>query len=120
MSQNDATGFIDDELVYARTAELGNPDFSGGMNLGASNAIGIGIATANGECKLPDWTVLDQEDEARDPQHSRHIGEASTFPISNSEAAYQLLVQADGWQTTGLFGATVFSITANSQYIELM
>ena len=49
-------------------------DFDDGLNLGASCAPGIGICTGVVDPKLIDWSVLDQNEDARDPQGSQHIG----------------------------------------------
>ena len=83
-----------------------------GMNRAGSNAPGIGIATANGQCKLSDWTVEDQHEAARDPQDSQHIGGSglgagtvgltTETPINNVTAAdvndtFSLTFEATGW-----------------------
>ena len=83
-----------------------------GGNRAGSNAPGIGIATANGQCKLDDWTVLDQHGAARAPQDSQHIGGSglgdgtvgltTETPINNVTAAdvndtFSLTVEATGW-----------------------
>ncbi len=83
--------------VTAREAEVTNADFDGGMNLGASNAPGIGINTGDwqqwGE-KDERWTLLDQAAAARDPQDSQHIGgdglgdgDATVTPIQAVQGA---------------------------------
>jgi len=83
-----------------------------GGNRAGSNAPGIGIATANGQCKLSDWTVADQHEAARDPQDSQHIGGSglgagteyltTETPINAILAAdvndtFSLTVEATGW-----------------------
>jgi hypothetical protein len=60
--------------ITARSAQTPNADFSGGMNLGASSAPGVGIATVVVNPKLSDWTVEDQFEAARAPQGTQHIG----------------------------------------------
>ena len=77
---NQPTSFIDATSVTAREAEVPLAAFDNGMNLGGSNAPGLGIATA-GEIQtqdldesLPNWTLLDQDEDAREPQVSQHIG----------------------------------------------
>jgi hypothetical protein len=63
--------------VTSRAAEYSdNPDldFSGGLNLGASNAPGVGICTGVVNPKLDDWTVVDQYNVQRTPQGTQHIG----------------------------------------------
>jgi hypothetical protein len=85
---NAATYFLDATDVTGRNAEYtGTPfaDVDGdgsygdpylGCNRAGSCAPGIGIASDNGQCKLSDWTVLDQHEAARDPQDSQQIGGA--------------------------------------------
>ena len=63
-------------------------DFDDGLNLGASCAPGIGICTGVVDPKLIDWSVLDQNEDARDPQGSQHIGvtgqgAGSTNPLTS-------------------------------------
>ncbi len=76
---NQATNFIDPAAVVARSAEVPLASFDNGMNLGASNAPGVGIAT-DGGVQTQDldqsgqWTLLDQDGDARTPQNSQHIG----------------------------------------------
>lgn len=76
---NQPTSFINATSVTARAAEVPNASFDDGMNLGGSNAPGIGIATA-GEQQTQDldesnqWTLLDQDGDGRTPQVSQHIG----------------------------------------------
>ena len=65
--------------VTARAADFttgvgSTPDFNGGLNLGASNAPGIGINTGGFDPKTDDWTTLDQAATGRTPQVSQHIG----------------------------------------------
>ena len=72
---NLATYLLNAATVAARNAEItGTPFSSEGMNLGGSNAPGIGINTGDINPKLSDWTTLDQAAAARDPQDSQHIG----------------------------------------------
>lgn len=83
-----------------------------GGNRAGSCAPGIGIATANGQCKLDDWTVTDQHGAARNPQDSQHIGGSglgdgtagltTEIPINNVTGAdvndtFSLTVEATGW-----------------------
>ena len=97
---NDVTFHLNGSLT--RDAEYaGTPFAAEGGNRGGSCAPGIGIATANGECKLSDWTVLDQFGNARDPQNSQHIG-AAAANINVEDGAdlndtVSLTVQATGW-----------------------
>lgn len=75
MSQNLATYLLNATSVAARDAEQEvSGQFAGGMNLGGSNAPGVGIATQVINPKLDDWSVEDQHEAARVPQDSMHIG----------------------------------------------
>ena len=77
---NQPTSFLNATSVTAREAEVPLASFDNGMNLGGSNAPGIGIATAGViqtedlDESLPNWTLLDQDGDAREPQVSQHIG----------------------------------------------
>lgn len=71
---NLATYGRNEAAVTAREAQVALADFDDGLNLGASNAPGIGICTDVVDPKLIDWSVLDQNEDARDPQGSQHIG----------------------------------------------
>jgi len=100
----DATKTRDSEYTgtpFADTAGDGSYNTYLGCNRAASNAPGIGIATANGECKLSDWTVLDQAGAARDPQDSQHIGVAAVpllvWDVTDLNDNFDLLVQGTGW-----------------------
>ena len=124
MAVNDNTFNLRAAAVVARDAEypgtpLTDPTGDGtyddpylGCNRAGSCAPGIGIATANGQCKLEDWTVLDQHEAARNPQDSQHIGGTglgagsegltTVEPIRNVTGAdindtFSLNVEATGW-----------------------
>lgn len=95
---NDAQFFQSPTAVAARDAEKIDAagSFENGMNLGASNAPGIGIATGGGvqttelSESLPNWTLLDQDGDARTPQVSQPIGGTGlggTYPASGGAAA---------------------------------
>lgn len=77
---NNPSYFINPTAVAAREAEVPAASFDNGMNLGGSNAPGIGIAdagllaTQDLDESLPNWTLLDQDEDAREPQASQHIG----------------------------------------------
>jgi hypothetical protein len=60
--------------ITARESQVEFADFDDGLNLGASNAPGIGISTGVVNPKLTDWTVEDQFGVAREPQQSQHLG----------------------------------------------
>lgn len=68
--------FIDDIAATTRALEVPDASFNTGMNLGGSNACGIGIGTENPNLdeSLPNWTLLDQRGIARTTQISQHIG----------------------------------------------
>ena len=71
---NEPTSFLDATSVAARALEVPLASFDNGMNLGGSNAPGIGIATA-GEIQTQNLDeLLDQDDDPRTPQNSQHIG----------------------------------------------
>jgi hypothetical protein len=67
-----------------------------GGNRAGSNAPGIGIATANGQCKLDDWTIEDQHEAARAPQDSQCIG---GLPFSDYANDYPLSGGTEGLTT---------------------
>ena len=71
---NLATYGRNEAAITAREAQTPLADFDDGLNLGASNAPGIGICTGVADPKLIDWSVLDQAEDARDPQGTQHIG----------------------------------------------
>ncbi len=111
------TAYLNGTVVTTREVEVPAADFGGGVNFGASNSPGIGIATDNPnlEQSLPSWTLLDQDGDARDPQPGQALGEGSgkgTVGIIASAAdddgqgglqaatTAKLLVLADGWIAT--------------------
>ena len=73
---NAATAFRNSTTITAREAEVPNAAFDDGMNNGASNAPGLGVATdqTNLEESLPSWTLVDQFEVARVPQVSQLLG----------------------------------------------
>lgn len=72
----EATYFVDDLAVAARAAEVPDADFDTGMNIGGSNACGIGINIDQGAVvgEPQQFTLLDQFDNARAAQISQSIG----------------------------------------------
>ena len=127
MAVNDKSFTLNATAVAARDAEytgtpLTDPTGDGtytdpylGCNRAGSNAPGVGIATANGQCKLSDWTILDQHEAARTPQDSQHLGGSglgagtegltTETPINAILAAdindtFALTVEATGWVKT--------------------
>lgn len=111
MAQNDPTFLRNPATVSTRDAEMAvSGQFAGGTNYAASNAGGVGIATANGQCKLDDWTVEDQHEAARDPQQSQHIGgnglgagladgaaNINSDGVDDFNDTVSLTVEATGW-----------------------
>jgi hypothetical protein len=73
---NAPTVFVDNIELVLRSGELPDANWGTGMDYAASNACGIGVATANPnlEESLPSWTLLDQDGAARTPQVSQVIG----------------------------------------------
>jgi hypothetical protein len=82
MAQSLISYFVDDAALAALDTRVpGAADVAvagtvNGMNVGASNAPGIGISTENPDLdeSLPNWTLLDQHGNARDAQISQLIG----------------------------------------------
>lgn len=60
--------------VTDREVDVPLASFDNGMNLAASNAPGVGISTDTVNPKLDDWTILDQDEDARAPQTTQHLG----------------------------------------------
>ena len=72
----DPTFFTDAAALAARPAEVPAANFDNGMNAGGSNAPGIGINIAGGavDGRPSQFTLLDQDEDTRDPQPSQSIG----------------------------------------------
>lgn len=72
---NDPTAYVDNVEIIIRGGQVA-ANWGTGMDWGASNAPGIGIATDNPNLdqSLPSWTRLDQDGDARTPQVSQVIG----------------------------------------------
>lgn len=70
------TVFVETVTVAARALEVPDAAFDDGMNLGASNAPGIGINFGGGAIvgEPQQFTLLDQDGDARNPQVSQVIG----------------------------------------------
>lgn len=90
---SDPSYFIDGGTVTARALEVPDASFANGMNLGGSNAPGIGIneGVANLVGTPEQFTLLDQAGAARTPQDSQHLGgdgltEAADWPTSGGVA----------------------------------
>jgi hypothetical protein len=115
MAQSAAQFFQNETAKQTRELDVPEASWSDGVNRGASNTCGIGIASANGECKLEDWTLLDQHGDARTPQMSQHIGggglgggDRESYQINaqnagddNSEA-FALNTVAEGWEVVAV------------------
>ena len=73
---NTPTVYVDNIELIIRSGEIPDAQWGTGMDYGASNAPGVGIATDNAglEQSLPSWTRLDQDEAARTPQVSQIIG----------------------------------------------
>ncbi len=84
---SEATYFIDDIAQTAREAEVTAADFDNGMNLGASNACGIGINMNEGAIVgTPEqFTLLDQNGLARAGQISQHISGLGSVPRTGDQ-----------------------------------
>lgn len=67
----------DHVLQAARESDVPLADFDDGMNKAAANSPGIGVHTAITDSKLSDWSVLDQNEDARRPQGSQHLGDGT-------------------------------------------
>ena len=110
---SDATFFQNQTAVTAREAESPAADFDDGCNRAGSNAPGVGIGTQAGGVAPPSWSLTDQDEDARTPQDSQHIGGSGlgagesgkgTVPInvSDNDADFNdtvsLSVLATGWE----------------------
>ena len=83
------TAFQDDAAVALRAVEVPLASFANGMNMGGSNAPGVGINIDGGAvvCTLEQFTLLDQNGLARVGQRSQSIGgypyvAAAAYPSS--------------------------------------
>lgn len=83
--------------VTARAAEIaaGAPAFAGGCNLSGSCAGVIGINTGNPDPAVQDWSTLDQDGAAREPQDSQHIGGDGLGDGDQSTTAVQIVEGGD-------------------------
>jgi len=83
------TTFRNTTAITARKLDVPDADFDGGCN-NAGGAPGIGVATDNPglDESLPNWTLEDQFEAARDPQVSQVIGgngytdQSTEYPLS--------------------------------------
>jgi hypothetical protein len=91
-----------ESAVTSRAAEYADDpdlDFDGGLNLGASNAPGIGICTGVVNPKLSDWTVDDQFGVTRAPQGTQHIG-ITGLVVGSDNPLLKYDVQAAQYEVT--------------------
>ena len=91
--------FLDDSVVSTRAAEVPDADFAGGVNAGASNACGIGVNADGGAvADTPEqFTLLDQNGDARTPQNSQAVGGAAdVLRLGTVSATGDGVVTADG------------------------
>ena len=91
---NAPTFFQDNTAKAVREAETPAADFDDGMNYGGSNAPGIGIGTQEGGVQPPQWTLLDQDSDARVPQNSQHIGGSGLGDGVSGKATVPINTQA--------------------------
>ena len=89
------TFFTDDAARTLREAETPNASFVNGMNLAGSNACGVGINAEEGAVVgTPEqFTLLDQNELAREAQRSQSIG---GYPYSDFANDYPLSGGAGG------------------------
>ena len=100
--------YLNETEVAERLATQPSLTFTGGLNLGAGNAIGIGIGTRIPNILPSDWTLLDQNVEPRTPQFSSHIGgTGATIRIGTPVKKGDGAVDVDGDATQGLPAAAV-------------
>ena len=102
-----ATAFVDDSATTSREAENTGADFDNGMNIGGSNAPGIGINMLEGAVVgTPNqFTLLDQFEVAREAQKSQFIGGSPFVPRTGNVATTwdksQALYTANGAASSG-------------------
>ena len=72
----DATSYLDNIAITARELDVPDADWGSGGIMGASCSPGIGISDKNPglQQQLPNWTLLDQNGDARNPQVGSIIG----------------------------------------------
>jgi len=104
MANPDVTAFVEDAAVTARALEVTAASFTTGMNNAASNAPGIGVNVAGGAVTGDNqqFTLLDQDGAARDPQVSQLIGGAGF--VDRSSVAYDSSGGVAGKSTLPLRG----------------
>ncbi len=87
MAQSEISFFVDDNSITSRSAEVPDANWSSGLLGGASNSPGIGISTENPglDESLPNWTLLDQNSNARESQRGQLIGGPGFVDRSSTE-----------------------------------
>ncbi len=72
---NEPTAYVNNVELVIRGGQVA-ANWGTGMDWGASNAPGVGVASDNAGLQesLPSWTLLDQDGAARTPQVSQIIG----------------------------------------------
>ena len=107
------TLFVEDASVTARALEVTGASFTTGMNIGASNAPGIGINEAGGA--LPDkdtdaagwnWTLTDQDEAARTPQVGQLVGGDGYVNRTVATGSWDGSGGKEGKGTTGISAGT--------------
>lgn len=91
------TVFVDDSLVAARLAEVPDAAWDNGCNNAGSNAPGVGINYGEGAVvgEAQQFTLLDQNGDARNPQISAQIGVEDGDSIRSCTNATQAAKDAD-------------------------
>jgi hypothetical protein len=92
---NLATYGRNETAVTARESDVEFADFDDGVNLGASNAPGLGVSTGVVNPKLSNWTVADQFGVAREPQQTQHIGVTGLVDGSDNKLTGYAIQVAD-------------------------
>ena len=104
---SEATFFQDDLAETARAAEVPAASFVNGMNMGGSNAPGIGINMNEGAVvgTFNQFTLLDQFENAREAQISQSIGGFPDVPRTGDQEftwdRSQALYTANGAASSG-------------------
>lgn len=104
----DPTFYKDATSVTARALEVPDADFVNGMNAGAACAAGLGINIAGGAVSgdPTNFTLLDQDEDVREPQVSQQLG----------GVAFTDRTTGDGFSSGGVEGKGVQPIlTATNQ-----
>jgi len=81
---SDVSFFTDEAAITGRALEVPDADFTDGMNNAASNAPGVGVNALGGAVAgTPEqFTLLDQDGDARVPQVSQVLGGAGFIDVA--------------------------------------